>query len=292
MLRLEHSDPHSILGAHPGPDGITIRAWRPGADGISVVENGAAPWRMVQRNGDGLFEVLIEDREQVFPYKLRVQYPDGTVATIHDPHSFLPTVGELDQLLWHEGRHERIHEKLGAHVREIDGVSGVAFAVWAPNARGVSVVGDFNHWDGRLNMMRVLGSSGIWEMFIPELAAGVNYKFEIHTSDNRLILKADPFAIATEKPPASASRVSQPSYQFGDSEWMESRKRREILHAPLSIYEVHLGSWRRLPEEHNRWHTYREIAPLLADYVTDMGFTHVELLPVMEHPFSGSWGYQ
>ena len=247
---------------------------------------------MVQRNGDGIFEVLIEDREEVFPYKLRVQYPDGTVATIHDPYSFLPTVGELDQLLWNQGRHERIYEKLGAHACEIEGVSGVAFAVWAPNARGVSVVGDFNDWDGRLDMMRVLGSSGIWEMFAPELAPGVKYKFELHTSDNRLILKADPFAMATEKPPATASRVFQPAYQFADAEWMEARTSRELLSSPLSIYEMHLGSWRRVPEDHNRWLTYREIAPLLADYVTEMGFTHVELLPVMEHPFSGSWGYE
>jgi 1,4-alpha-glucan branching enzyme len=292
LLRLEHPDPHSILGAHPGPYGITIRAWRPGADQISVVENGTAPWQMVQRNGDGLFEVLIEDREQVFPYKLRVQYHDGTVATIHDPYSFLPTVGDLDQLLWNQGRHERIYEKLGAHMRELEGVNGVAFAVWAPNALGVSVVGDFNDWDGRLAMMRVLGSSGIWEMFIPELATGLNYKFELRTSENRLLLKADPFAMATQKPPATASRVFQPSYQFGDAEWMESRQHQETLRSPLSIYEIHLGSWRRVPEEQNRWLTYREIAPLLADYVNDMGFTHVELLPVMEHPFSGSWGYE
>jgi 1,4-alpha-glucan branching enzyme len=292
LLKLEHSDPHSILGAHLGRDGVIIRAWRPGADDISVLEDGAAPWRMAQMNGDGLFEVVIREREQVFPYRLRVQYPDGTVATIHDPYRFLPSVGELDQLLWNEGRHERIHEKLGAHVREIDGVSGVAFAVWAPNARGLSVVGDFNDWDGRLAMMRVLGSSGIWEMFIPELGAGVNYKFELHTSDERLILKADPFAMAAEKPPATASRIFQPSYQFGDTQWMEARERRQMLSSPMSIYEVHLGSWRRVPEEHNRWLTYREVAPLLADYVNEMGFTHVELLPVMEHPFSGSWGYQ
>ena len=292
LLRLEHPDPHSILGAHPGPDGVTIRAWRPGADDISVLEDGARPWRMVQRNGDGLFEVLIEERAQVFPYKLRVQYPDGTVATIHDPYSFLPTVGELDQLLWNEGRHERIHEKLGAHACEVGGVRGVAFAVWAPNAHGVSVVGDFNDWDGRLDMMRILGLSGIWEMFIPELEPEVNYKFELHTSDSKLILKADPFAMATEKPPRTASRIFQPSYEFGDSDWMESRKSRELLASPLSIYEVHLGSWRRLPEEQNRPLTYREMATLLADYVEDMGFTHVELLPVMEHPFSGSWGYQ
>jgi 1,4-alpha-glucan branching enzyme len=292
LLRFEHSDPHSILGAHPAPNGIVIRALRPGAQEISVVENGASPWRMEQRNGGGLFEVLIENREHVFPYKLRVQYPDGTVATFHDPYSFMPTLGDLDQLLWNEGRHEKIHEKLGAHLLESNGVSGVAFAVWAPNARGVSVVGDFNSWDGRLDMMRMLGSSGIWEMFIPELEQGVNYKFEIRTSENKLLLKSDPFAAATEKPPATASRIFRPSYEFGDAEWMESRKRRDMLGSPLSIYEVHLGSWQRVPEEHDRSLSYREIAPLLAEYVNQMGFTHVELLPVMEHPFAGSWGYE
>jgi 1,4-alpha-glucan branching enzyme len=292
LLKLEHSDPHSILGAHPGPDGVTIRAWRPDADGISVVENDTSRWPMAPRNEDGLFEVRIADRQQVFPYKLCVKYPNGIAATIHDPYRFLPTIGELDLLLWNEGRHERIHEKLGAHVCEIEGVSGVAFAVWAPNARRVSVVGDFNDWDGRLDMMRTLGSSGIWEVFIPELAAGVKYKFELRTADNQVILKADPFANATEKPPATASRIFQPSYQFGDAQWMESRQARELLRSPLSIYEVHLGSWRRSPDDPDRWLSYREIAPLLADYVADMGFTHVEMLPVMEHPFAGSWGYE
>jgi len=292
LLRLEHSNPHSILGAHPGPDGVTIRAWRPGAVDISVVEDGAPPWQMESQDEHGLFEVMIPDHEQVFPYRLRVQYPGAAAVTIHDPYSFAPTVGELDQLLWNEGRHERIHEKLGAHVREMGGVQGFAFAVWAPNARGVSVVGDFNEWDGRLHMMRQLGSSGIWELFIPELKPGMNYKFELRTSDGRLMLKADPCATATEKPPATASRMFQPVYQFGDADWMEARQQRELLRSPLSIYEVHLGSWRRIAAEHDRSLTYREIAPLLAEYVGNMGFTHIELLPVMEHPFAGSWGYQ
>src|SRR5581483_1928522 len=256
LLKLEHSDPHSILGAHPGPDGVTIRAWRPDADGISVVENDASRWQMAPRNEDGLFEVRIADRQQVFPYKLCVKYPNGIAATIHDPYRFLPTIGELDLLLWNEGRHERIHEKLGAHVCEIEDVSGVAFAVWAPNARRVSVVGDFNDWDGRLDMMRTLGSSGIWEVFIPELGAGVNYKFELRTPDNRVILKADPFASAAEKPPATASRTFQSSYQFGDAQWMESRQAHELVNSPLSIYEVHLGSWRRPADEPDRWLSY------------------------------------
>jgi 1,4-alpha-glucan branching enzyme len=292
LLRLQHSDPHSILGAHPGPDGVTIRAFQPGAQQVSVVDNGAQTRRMAQSDEAGMFEILIKDRNEVFPYKLRVQYPNGVVVTVHDPYSFLPTVGELDQHLWNEGRHERIFEKLGAHVREMKGISGVAFAVWAPNAHGVSVVGDFNGWDGRLDMMRSLGSSGIWEIFVPDLAPGVRYKYEIHTWDDRLVLKADPFALAAEAPPATASVVFESSYQFGDSAWMESRTQRNAVSSPLSIYEMHLGSWRRVPEEKNRPLSYREMAPILADYVNDMGFTHVELLPVMEHPFTGSWGYQ
>jgi 1,4-alpha-glucan branching enzyme len=292
LVKLEHSDPHSILGAHPGPHGITIRAFRPGAHDVSVVENEANPWQMAKRDPAGLFEVLIRGRESVFPYKLRIHYASGRVATIRDPYSFLPTIGELDQHLWNEGRHESIHHKLGAHVREIDRVIGVAFAVWAPNAHGVSVVGDFNDWDGRLDMMRMLGSSGIWELFIPELEKGERYKFEIRTWNGKLMLKADPFAEAAEKPPATASQVFQSGYSFGDEQWMREREHRQVVISPMSIYEVHLGSWRRVPEENYRSLSYREIAPILSDYVNEMGFTHVELLPVMEHPFAGSWGYQ
>jgi 1,4-alpha-glucan branching enzyme len=292
LLKLQHSDPHSILGAHPGPNGVTIRAFRPGADQIVVMDNGTALWAMERLEEAGLFEVRIREHTGVFPYKLRVKYPGGETATVHDPYSFMPTMGDLDQYLWNEGRHEGIYQKLGAHVRKMNGVSGVAFAVWAPNAIGVSVVGDFNGWDGRLDMMRSLGASGIWEIFVPEIAAGVRYKFEIRTRDGRLLLKADPFAAAAEHPPATASVVFETSYEFGDSDWMESRRKRDAMASPMSIYELHLGSWRRVPEDGDRPLSYREIAQPLADYISDMGFTHVELMPVMEHPFTGSWGYQ
>jgi 1,4-alpha-glucan branching enzyme len=292
LFRLQHSDPHSILGAHPGPQGTMIRAIRPGARKVSVVADDGPTWPMSQNDGAGLFEVLIKERREVFPYRLRVERFDGTVETFHDPYSFLPTLGELDLLLWSEGRHERAYEKLGAHLRELNGVAGVAFAVWAPNARGISVVGDFNDWDGRLHLMRSLGPSGIWELFIPAIEPGARYKFEIHTSDDRLVLKADPFAFATEQPPASASIVNRSTYRFSDEEWMEARSRRDTVRSPMSIYEMHLGSWRRVPEENSRPLTYREVAPLLADYVKRLGFTHVELMPLMEHPFTPSWGYQ
>jgi 1,4-alpha-glucan branching enzyme len=292
LIALRHPDPHSILGAHPGSDGVTIRAFRPGAKQVSVITGESHPWRMARTDQRGLFEVLIKEHEQVFPYQLRVHYSDGDVVTIRDPYAFLPTIGSLDLHLWNEGRHERIYEKLGAHLKLIDDAAGFAFAVWAPNARGVSVVGDFNDWDGRIHMMRSLGPSGIWELFIPGIEAGTRYKFEIRTWNGDVLLKADPFAAATEPPPATASVTFQSNFVFGDGEWMKARERRDAARSPLSIYEVHLGSWRRVPEEQNRSLTYREMAPRLADYVTDLGFTHVQLMPVMEHPFTGSWGYQ
>ena len=292
LIALRHSDPHSILGAHPGPDGITIRAFRPGAKHLSVIAGQTHPWQMARIDDRGLFEVLIPGRKDVFPYELRVHYSDSDVVTIRDPYAFLPTIGSLDLHLWNEGRHEQIYEKLGAHAREIDGAAGFAFAVWAPNARGISVVGDFNAWDGRIHMMRSLGPSGIWELFIPEIGVGAHYKFEIRTWNGDALLKADPFAAATETPPATASVTYQSTFVFSDDDWMEARERREAARSPLSIYEVHLGSWRRVPEENNRSLTYRELAPRLADYLNDLGFTHVQLMPVMEHPFTGSWGYQ
>jgi 1,4-alpha-glucan branching enzyme len=292
LIALRHPDPHSILGAHPSPAGITIRAFRPGAKHVSVIAGESHPWRMALVDPRGLFEVLIKDRNEVFAYQLRVHYSDTDIVTIRDPYAFLPTLGSLDLHLWNEGRHERIYEKLGAHAIEIDDAAGFAFAVWAPNARGISVVGDFNDWDGRIHMMRSLGPSGIWELFIPGIEVGAHYKFEIRTWNGDLLLKADPFATATETPPASASMTYQSDFVFDDDEWMKSRGQRELVRSPISIYEVHLGSWRRVPEEDNRPLTYRELAPMLADYVTDMGFTHIQMMPVMEHPFAGSWGYQ
>ncbi len=292
LLSLRHPNPHAILGAHPTPAGVVVRTFRPGARHVSVIADGAHAWRMGKLDEAGLFEVTIGGRHEPFPYELRVQYGGGEVVTVRDPYAFPPAIGELDLHLWNEGRHQRIYEKLGAHPCEIDGVAGVAFAVWAPNARGVSVVGDFNEWDGRPHMMRELGSSGVWEIFIPGLGPGPRYKFEIRAWTGNLTLKADPFAAAAEVPPATASIIHRSAYQFGDGEWLATRARHDALRSPLSIYEVHLGSWRRVPEEGNRPLSYREIAPLLADYAHDMGFTHVELLPVMEHPFAGSWGYQ
>jgi 1,4-alpha-glucan branching enzyme len=292
IVGLRHSDPHSILGAHPSPGGIIVRAFRPGAKNVSVIADATHSWQMALVDDRGLFEVLITSRKEVFPYELRVDCANGNVVTLRDPYAFLPTIGSLDLHLWNEGRHEQIYEKLGAHAREVDGTVGFAFAVWAPNSRGVSVVGDFNDWDGRVHMMRSLGPSGIWELFIPGIGAGAHYKFEIRARNGGLLLKADPFAAATEAPPATASVTYESGFVFGDQEWIAARGRREAGRSPISIYEVHLGSWRRVPEENDRSLTYREMAPRLADYVNDLGFTHVQLMPVMEHPFTGSWGYQ
>jgi 1,4-alpha-glucan branching enzyme len=292
LMALHHSDPHSILGAHPGDDGVTIRVFRPDAKQISVIAGQTPPKKMTLIDDRGLFEVLVPGRKQVFPYELNVDSGNDDVVTIRDPYTFLPTIGPLDLYLWSEGRHEQIYEKLGAHPHRIDGADGYAFAVWAPNARGVSVVGDFNRWDGRIHMMRSLGPSGVWELFIPGISDGVRYKFEIRTQSGDVLLKADPFAVATEAPPATASITYQSSFVFDDAEWMKARERRDSLRSPLSVYELHLGSWRRVPEENNRSLTYREMAPAIADYINDLGFTHVQMMPVMEHPFTGSWGYQ
>jgi 1,4-alpha-glucan branching enzyme len=292
LLLLRHSDPHSILGAHVNDRGVIFRAFRPDANRVELLVDSEAPREMKERPETGLFETLVEGWREIPPYKLEVHYPGDYEVTIRPPYSFPPTVGEMDLYLWRENKHERIWDKMGAHVREVNGVSGVAFAVWAPNAVGVSVVGNFNSWDGRLDMMRLLGSSGVWEIFIPSLNVGAIYKYEIRAADGSIAMKSDPFAQAMECPPATASKVCQSNYKFEDVDWMAARANQNPLRAPMAIYEMHLGSWRRVPEESNRPLTYRELADELPDYLSDMGFTHVEFLPVMEHPFAGSWGYE
>lgn len=293
FLSLSHGDPHSILGIHPQKKGVSIRVFRPEAQAVSILLNGKGGEVALDRcHPAGLFEVLLEDRSEVPPYRVKVEYAGGRVFTYWDPYAFWPTLGEMDVYLLGEGNHQKLHEKMGAHFLTHQGVEGVSFAVWAPGAEGVSVVGDFNGWDGRLHPMRRMGSSGIWEIFIPELSPGMNYKYEIRTRDGRRLLKADPYAFATEKPPKTASVVYKPGYEFQDQEWMRNRPNGDFLRKPLSIYEMHLESWRKVPEEGDRPLTYREMAVQLADYILELGFTHVEFMPVMEHPFGGSWGYQ
>ncbi|HEY0171951.1 MAG TPA: 1,4-alpha-glucan branching protein GlgB [Pyrinomonadaceae bacterium] len=292
LLALDSSDPHAVLGAHPTPAGVAVRAYRPDAERVELIVEGESPREMTRTHPAGFFELLLEGRTGLFPYRLRSHYPGGVALTRPDPYAFMPTLDSLDEHLFGEGRHWNLYEKLGAHPRNLGGVGGVSFAVWAPNADGVSVVGDFNNWDGRLHQMRRLGMSGIWEIFIPDVAPGALYKYEMHRRGGLSFLKADPYALFAEVPPATSSIVHKPSYWFTDDEWMGRRATQDYLRRPLSIYEVHLGSWRRIPEEDNRPLTYRETAPALADYCERLGFTHVEFLPLKGHPYGGSWGYQ
>src|SRR3954447_945546 len=241
------SDPHRVLGAHEADDGgVVVRAYRPEAKTVRVQP---ANVEAELKDPSGLWEALLPKAKLPLAYELEVEYPDGSTYTLRDPYSFLPTLGDLDIHLAMEGRHEELYERLGAHVREIDGVVGTAFAVWAPNARGVAVVGDFNSWDGRLPPMRPLGSSGIWELFIPGVGDGQKYKYEIRGQDGRLRIKADPVAFATEVPPANASVIHDYRHEWNDGEWLAERAKKDWLREPVSIYEVHLASWRRNPPE-------------------------------------------
>ncbi|MGW6027769.1 1,4-alpha-glucan branching protein GlgB [Streptomyces sp. NPDC055099] len=281
LLRGAHHDPHAVLGAHPVPHGVHLRCLRPGAQAVCAVLDGVV-WEL-HDEGDGLFSGGIPVQPAA-PHTLRVRYPEAVLES-EDPYGFLPTLGELDLHLISEGRHEELWTALGAHLGEYQGVRGTRFAVWAPNAIGVRVCGDFNHWDGTALPMRSLGSSGVWELFVPGLGEGTMYKFEITRADGSRTQRADPMARHTQAPPATASVVTRSHHEWGDAHWMEHRADRPVHAAPMSVYEVHLGSWR--PGA-----TYRELAHELTDYVKMLGFTHVELMPVAEHPFGGSWGYQ
>ncbi len=301
LVRGRHADPFAVLGPHIGREGgatvVAIRAFLPGAVGVEVRpgEPGLAPRPMERLHPDGIFEATFPERAAPFRYRLAVTEAPGRVREIDDPYRFPSTLSDFDRLLLGEGTHYRAYEKLGAHETVLDDVAGVVFAVWAPNARRVSVVGDFNAWDGRRHPMRRHPGAGIWELFVPGLGAGARYKFEIVGQDGTLLaLKADPFAFGFEvEEPRTASVVTTlDGHSWHDGGWMAERARRNALDAPIAVYEVHLGSWRRVPEEGNRFLTYREMGEGLGDYVRDLGYTHVELLPIGEHPFYGSWGYQ
>ena len=286
------ADPHAFLGAHADGDGVVVRAYRPAARSVRAITADGVRTELAEAH-PGVFEGAIAGAQLPLAYELEVDYgEEGGTFTVGDPYRFAPTLGEMDLYLAGEGRHEELYAKLGAHVREHGGARGTAFAVWAPSARSVSVVGDFNSWDGRLHPMRSLGSSGIWELFMPGVESGARYKYEILTQAGDIRLKADPLAFATEMPPQTASVIHESTHAWGDAAWLEARGRTAQLDAPISVYEVHLGSWRLNPVEDNRSLTYTELADELAAYANDMGFTHVELLPVMAHPYAPSWGYQ
>jgi 1,4-alpha-glucan branching enzyme len=292
-----HHDPHALLGAHAERDAeghrrVVIRGWHPDAVGMTVLTAGERI-EMPRLHPAGVFAVVLETSAPP-PYRLEAEYRNGAVTVFDDPYALWPTLGEMDLHLLGEGRHEGLWRHLGAHVRVHGGLAGTSFAVWAPNARGVRVAGDFNGWDGRVHPMRVLGNSGVWEIFLPGVGAGARYKFEIHSQEGHASLRADPFAFAAEVPPATASVVTESVYSWQDEAWMADRGTVNPLHAPISIYECHLGSWRLTQDDDGSWRPlmYREAAEALPDYLVDLGFTHVEFLPLAQHPFSGSWGYQ
>jgi 1,4-alpha-glucan branching enzyme len=295
LMEGRHGDPHQVLGPHAatvnGESGVVIRVMQPDAADAFVIRDGIAS--AMRAEGDGFFSVFLRGPAVPFRYSFRFIAPDGHTWERGDPYRFPPVVGELDLYLFREGTHRRLWEMLGAHLRTMDGDEGTAFVVWAPNARRVSVIGDWCHWDGRQFPMRRLGESGLWELFIPGVEANALYKFEIATREGELRIKTDPVARKMQQAPATASIVvSAARHQWRDDAWMAERPNRKPVVAPVHIYEVHLGSWARVPEDGDRPLSYREIAPRLAEHVSKLGFTHVELLPVMEHPFYGSWGYQ
>jgi 1,4-alpha-glucan branching enzyme len=285
-------DPFAVLGPHPLGSATVVRALVPHARAVTVVSDGGAPLAEAERVGaTDLFEALVialPDR-----YRLRIAADDGE-RVVDDPYRFGPLLGDQDVWLFAEGNHLELYRVMGAHPVTIDGVAGIRFAVWAPNAQRVSVVGDWNRWDGRVHPMRLRREAGIWELFLPGVEAGARYKYELLGPHGELLpLHADPFAFRSEKRPANASVVAAPSaYAWHDAAWLEQRGPKQQRDAPIQIYEVHLGSWKRVPDEDDRFLTYRELADQLIPYVRDLGFTHLELLPITEHPFDLSWGYQ
>jgi len=296
LVGLRHRSPHELLGMHSlgAGKGIVARAYLPGALRVEVtpVHEPKRPRFILELiHPSGVFEGTTRKSAEVYAYDLLVTYEDGVVVQGRDPYSFLPTRSESDLYLFGEGNERRLYDKLGAQFVTLDGVHGVSFCVWAPNAERVSVVGDFNCWDGRRHMMRLLGNSGVWEIFIPGIGEGVRYKYEVRNANGELGLRADPLAFLCEPSPNNASVVwDNRKYAWRDSAWLMNRGHRDPLRRPMSIYEVHIGSWQKDEEGHS--HDYRSLAKHLVEYVTRLGFTHVEFLPVAEHAYYPSWGYQ
>ena len=294
IVGARHGDPFAVLGMHGGGAApLSVRVFWPDAERVEVLDaaTGERVAALEKRHPTGFFAGPVPGRTAPFSYRLRLTAGDATWEA-EDPYRFPPILGSLDVHLMAEGSHRRIYERLGAHPTIVDGVAGVTFAVWAPNAQRVSVVGDFNQWDGRRHPMRKRVEVGSWEIFLPGVGKGERYKFELlPMKDGSPLLKADPLGFRHELPPATASVVhGLPIHEWHDAQWVEWRRGRQSATAPISIYEVHLGSWRR--GDGNRFLTYDELADELIPYVQDLGFTHIECLPVSEHPFSGSWGYQ
>jgi 1,4-alpha-glucan branching enzyme len=290
LIAGRHNDPFAVLGPHRSGKDRIVRTLQPGAKAVELVaRDGTTLCEMQKVHPRGVFEGVIPPRKR--RYALRVHWSDDATQLLEDPYRFGSTLGELDLYLLGEGSDRNVHRKLGAHIRKIAGIDGTRFAVWAPNASRVSVVGDFNSWDGRRHVMRLHPGNGIWEIFIPEVSAGALYKFEISDASGKLLpLKADPYGSYHEAPPGNSSIVYDSSYRWNDASWIAERNKGPRLDQPTSIYEVHLGSWRR--KDDGSYLSYRDLARELVPYVVDMGFTDIELLPVTEYPFDGSWGYQ
>ena len=286
-----HNNPHHILGMHECIDDLYINAYLPGAKVVNAIEvSTRKKYTLVSERVPGFFSVVIKDKKP-FEYKLNVRFDNGDEVTYFDPYVFEPVIDPIDISLFNEGKHYSIYEKMGAHPMTVDGVEGVLFAVWAPNADRVSVVGNFNNWDGRRHPMRKLDYSGIYELFIPGKLVGEIYKYEIKAKSGQVFMKSDPYAFSSEVRPANASRIVDISYKWKDAAWMEKRENKNTDEQPMAIYEMHLGSWKR-PTDGREFYNYRDIASLLADYLLMMNYNYVELMPIMEHPYDPSWGYQ
>lgn len=293
VVKANHHDPFQILGFHLTQESAgLVRCFQPTALKVFLLTDGESR-EMYKIREEGLFEIILPGCAGLFPYRFEAHYQDGTRHTLHDPYRFPPQLSDYDRYLFNNGTHYRLYDKMGAHLTTIDGIDGTIFRVWAPNARRVSVLGNFNCWDGRLHQMRSLGASGIWELFLPEVGQGESYKFEIRTSHDTILEKADPYQFFSEIRPKSASVVWDiANFSWSDEQWMARRRQQSSYRQPLAIYEVHLDSWRRDPRDPSRFLSYREIAATLVSYVREMGFTHIELLPLAEHPLDESWGYQ
>jgi 1,4-alpha-glucan branching enzyme len=278
-----YHNPHEVLGAHPHGDAWIVRTLKPLATKVSAELDGGISFDLVHLE-NGIWQGVVKTKKSP-DYRIVASYEDGAQWRVDDPYHYLPTLGELDLHLIGEGRHEELWKALGSQVRKVDSATGVSFAVWAPNAQAVRVVGDFNNWNGISHSMRIMGGNGVWEIYIPGVEAGSKYKYEILTKSGQWVTKIDPLARQTETPPATASIVTESKHKWDDDKWIKARTKRDALKSPMSIYELHVGSWRK-------GLSYRELAGELIPYIKELGFTHVEFMPVAEHPFAPSWGYQ
>ena len=291
LTKAEHDNPHHILGIHECIDDVFVNVYLPDAKVVKITDiSEGKTYSLISERYEGFYSIRLKDKKR-FDYRIKAKFIDGHEETYIDPYIFEPVIDPIDISQYNEGLHYEIYEKLGSHPMEVDGVYGTLFAVWAPNAERVSVVGNFNNWDGRRYQMRKLDYSGIFEIFIPGDFEDEIYKYEIRSKSGEVFMKSDPYAFTSEIRPANASRVTKLDYKWNDGEWMEKRDKKALAKTPVNIYEVHLGSWKR-PDDGREFLNYREIARALSKYMKEMGYTHVELMPVMEHPYDPSWGYQ